>query len=407
MGFSLVALQSNGIWLGLRKVPFAVPRLRLSLTALLVAVFVPVVSGTGLMVALVKTDRMERLTQQQVKQTLDQQAELVLSRWQDILDPRLTLAEFDLLELEESLLTQRDAAELPRLLPLFRSSLAKLPLVHSLFLGDEQGRMFRVTRREDIAQGKTRVQGKSDPAAAQIPLLVEILPSVGSADPPLSFHVDPDGRQLRPVASAPALNNHDPRTSSWYQRAKEGDGSPTVSDPLLLPWTQRMGVTLSRVFRDGGLVVGVSVHLHDLAQVLDGFQITPGTRLALVDNNGRVLLTKAGDQRSGEITAITTIESSRVPVLAALAPAVRQTLANPGKSNGSPQLQQMNLGNDSWFVSTQFVPSPFSNDEKVMVMAVPARELLAESQQVLRDSQVLVLLILLCSVPIVVLLACC
>ncbi|WP_341678760.1 HD domain-containing phosphohydrolase [Niveibacterium sp. SC-1] len=95
--------------------------------------------------------------------------------------------------------------------------------------------------------------------------------------------------QLRLVDARNMPDYHfDPRTRPWYQRAHETGGT-VVAEPYVFFTTRAVGITLARRTEDGAAVLGLDATMRSLAQELDRLRVTPGTEIAIVDAQQRVV----------------------------------------------------------------------------------------------------------------------
>ncbi|MBH9578897.1 HD domain-containing protein [Inhella sp. 1Y17] len=117
----------------------------------------------------------------------------------------------------------------------------------------------------------------------------------------------------------------DPRTRPWWAAALQAPGM-AISPPYLFFTTRSPGLTLSQRSRAGGAVVGADLLLSDLARTLGTQRLTPGTQLALVDAQQRVLaysephrqVLQEGERLS--LAGLGELGQQALPALARLAP---------------------------------------------------------------------------------------
>jgi HD-GYP domain-containing protein (c-di-GMP phosphodiesterase class II)/HAMP domain-containing protein len=83
-------------------------------------------------------------------------------------------------------------------------------------------------------------------------------------------------------------SDFDARTRPWYLMAAE-KGERVLTEPYLFHGLNVAGLTISRRFELGGGVVAADVTLGQLSQTLTGFEITPSSKLVLIDHQGRVI----------------------------------------------------------------------------------------------------------------------
>lgn len=170
----------------------------------------------------------------------------------------------------------------------------------------------------------------------------------------------------------------DPRTRPWFQKAAS-TRSVVITSPYLFYTTREVGVTLARLSPDSGTIAGMDTTLSDLGAELEGMRLTPGTELAIVDNNQQLLahpdsleLSTAGDAL--ELNALEPGAPGNTPSDNALA-----TAAHLADGGGVKKIQ---YGGDNWF-GLRLPLTGLPTDELNLVVAIPRRELLANAQATL------------------------
>ena len=224
-----------------------IPWRRPSVTVALIWVFLPLVSGTGLLVAWLESRRTSQLLTDASEATLQAMVSDLRASWARQVDPRFVVMDLELLAEAAQAGNYRWRSTLPHL----RDALRLTPNVAAYLVGLRDGSYLRVARLPNV-NGGLLVQGLN---------LAD-----GSADP---FHEAFDaGLKPRPVpaalASSPA---YDPRTRPWYQLATASPGQTVISPVQRLAFTGAMGVTLSRSLDGGAGAVAASVRLDTLTQI--------------------------------------------------------------------------------------------------------------------------------------------
>ncbi|MBM5826125.1 MAG: hypothetical protein FJ054_12390 [Cyanobacteria bacterium M_surface_10_m2_119] len=289
-------------------------RRRPSFTVSLVALFVPLVSGLGLLVGWLGYQRSAELLSLARNDTLEALVGELRTDWSAQSDPRLVMAGLDELT---TLAGSRTEAEWRAALPLMQRLLARTPRITAYHLARPDGSLFRVKR----------VGPQSSVEAGRLPegsaYLVEAIVANGARRLWLEAF-DGQLRSLGPVQGQD-LQTYDPRQRPCYQLAQKGGGSPVVSPVHRLQLSGGLGVTISRQLPGGG-AVGALVLLHNLEASLAELRLTPSTELALVDGEGRLLLTPGSP---ADEESLRPLAQARQPVLAAMAPLVTAMLARP------------------------------------------------------------------------------
>lgn len=346
-------------------------RQRPTVTVALIWVFLPLVSGTGLLVAWLDGSRSRQLLTEASGATLAAMVGDLRANWARSVDPRLVARDLDWLA---AAARGRGRRHWQAQLPGFQRALADAPLVDAYAAGLADGSQLRVSRL---------------PLPAGNGLLVEARNA--RARPPEAIRLGFDGR-LRPLALPPAQPGSgvgDPRPSPWYRLALGAGGHPVLSPVQHRVLGGGPGVTLSRSLDGGGGAVAASVLLRDLQERLERFRLTPGTQLALVDAEGRPLLSVG----------------RRLTVMEALRPLLERVRRTPDPYHRRPALEEFRAGGAGWFGSVVGIPGLVRGGGSFLVVAVPEQELLAGPRRALRDALLLTLLLVAGSVPLVVLVA--
>ena len=364
-------------------------RRRPSFTVSLVALFVPLVSGLGLLVGWLGYQRSAELLALARNDTLEALVGELRTDWSAQSDPRLVMAGLDELT---ALAGARTEAEWRAALPLMQRLLARTPRITAYYLARPDGSLFRVKR---LGPG-TSVEAARLPAGSAY--LVEAIVANGARRLWLEAF-DGQLRSLGPVQGQD-LQAYDPRQRPWYQLAQEGDGSAVVSPVHRLQLSGGLGVTVSRQLPGGG-AVGASVLLHNLEASLAELRLTPSTELALVDGQGRLLLTPGSP---ADEESLRPLAQARQPVLAAMAPLVTAMLARPPAGPSADgrriELKTFQVRGQTWSGAAVPITSGLRGGS-VLLVALPQRELLAGANRLLRETWLLTLLLVLASMPVV------
>lgn len=374
-------------------IPIRLPRPRLTTT--LVALFLPLVCGTGALVSALGVRHTEAVISSASTQTLQALVGELRAQIGRAIDPATALLELRRMQelAEDRTLSQRLA-----LLPDFADALAKAPTFAAYQMAGRQGDLFVVAR----AMGpRGPVLPGLPPRASLVVLAIEPGQRVGRK---LVF--DADLRQLSATqASLPA--GFVLRERPWVRLA-QGATRPVIAPVHRFAFDGQMGVTLSLPTPGGG-AVGTALPLSRLAELLTRYRITPDTQLALVTPRGSVLATPAmrgmGQlSRNGHgAVVMPTLTQLGMPALAALAPRLQAAEAHPNAIDQAPGFSRFRVAGEVWRGAVVGLPSPLEGGNTVLLMALPERELLAEARQLAQDGGLATLLVLLLAVPVVVL----
>ena len=181
----------------------------------------------------------------------------------------------------DPMLTARSQGERLQRLHVLTEELKASPLVAALYVAYPDGE-FLLTRRLDLPDIRARFQA---PEEARVLVQLQSLASDRHLHGSYLFY-DTAGRlvQRREVPDY----RFDARSRPWFAAAQKTTG-PVLSAPYVFFSTQRVGVTLSQVAREGGAVVGMDVALDDLSELLGQLRLTPRSELALVNERHEVL----------------------------------------------------------------------------------------------------------------------
>ncbi|SDS15975.1 HD domain-containing protein [Halopseudomonas sabulinigri] len=189
---------------------------------------------------------------------------------------------------------------------------------------------------------------------------------------------DNQGEALREVAVSDY--RFDPRTRPWYQLA-ESASDIVLTEPYLFFTNRNIGVTMARR-NPAGVVFGLDASLQDLAGEVNDLRLTPGTEIALVGERGKVIA-YTDLQRivtdGAEGLQLATLPELGVPVL--------EAAHNMAAEARTPQLVE--LGGQEWYVLNLPLRKVGNNPGSILI-AMPAKELLAGVRDTLRDQARLV-----------------
>ena len=376
--------------------PAPISRLRrwkLPLQGALLALFIPLVGGTGLLVGAITSQRMAVLAKQEAERELGMHLQATRANWRRLLDQRLSLLELEQLQQHGQLLAGGGSERWLAALPFFLDLLAQAPAVRSVYLGDQTGSLFRVSRvgvQESVEQRNR--------SSRQV--LMEVVSRHAGHT---RFHVERFDAQLRSLGVQPPsaeLLRYDPRQRPWYQLAQASpDHKAVISPPHELMLSGGLGITLSNRFTDGRGAVGLSLRAEDLEAQLSRFLITPSTQLALVDGSERLLLSTEPALKHQHLQPLGTLASAPLRALAPLLAKSTLPLQDP------PRMLRFQVADQPWLAVVAAIPRQGSDASDALLVTLPEQELLAPSQAALRQAQLITLLVVLLSVPLVILAA--
>jgi HD-GYP domain-containing protein (c-di-GMP phosphodiesterase class II) len=190
----------------------------------------------------------------------------------------------------------------------------------------------------------------------------------------------------------------DPRQREWYREALATEKQITT-DFYVFYTTGEVGFTLARRMARGNGVVGVDLTLRDLSSGLAQQRVTPSTRIAVVDDLGRVV---ALSEQVGDAQLLVSADGETVemPRLSEMDDPVYQELAArlaDGQRTGS---FVFSASGRSWIASLSLMPTRRRGDV-VLATVVPRDEILAHADQVRNRSIAISLLLMAVAIVLV------
>ncbi|MCK9197273.1 MAG: hypothetical protein M0P16_09860 [Syntrophales bacterium] len=203
---------------------------------------------------------------------------------------------------------------------------------------------------------------------------------------------------LTEISRAPRADyRFDPRDRDWYQRAVR-EGRLVRTDPYIFFTTRELGMTFSRRSGNGHSVVGVDATMEDASKLLLSRKITPSTRMVWFDSNEQViafdqpeyLMQRVVDNGQGKLR-LPKVGEMGVPILELVMAEYRRH-----KSDFSSIIKD---GRRDWKVEVIQFPQT-GKVERVMAIAAPMDELLAEAVAIRNNATLITILIVLLMIPI-------
>ncbi|WP_445672958.1 HD domain-containing phosphohydrolase [Pseudomonas inefficax] len=169
---------------------------------------------------------------------------------------------------------------------------------------------------------------------------------------------------------------YDPRTRPWFV---EASAQPTtvLTRPYVFFTTRETGMTMAQRSVDGGAVIGMDVSVNDLASETQGLRMTPGTEIAVVDDQGSVVAYP-------DLQRVIVHEGQgvRLSRIGELGIASLQHLYADLPQGTQPQPYQVD--GQTWFGMRVQLTTLAGQGLQVLI-AVPAHELLAGARKVLLE----------------------
>lgn len=185
---------------------------------------------------------------------------------------------------------------------------------------------------------------------------------------------------------------YDPRTRPWYTAALHS-AEPSITAPYLFFTRQAIGASLSQRSANSKAVVGLDATLEDLSAETHGLKMTPGSQVAMVDENNHVVavedLNKAIIRNAQGATQMAHIDQLGFTPLSAAARL---------QTSGVMRATQSVAGRGWELISIPLINAAEGHTLRVL-MAVPQDELFQNAQALLRRQLWITLCVILLSVP--------
>lgn len=296
---------------------------------------------------------------------------------EDFLDPSEDAAELGASLTESGVLAAGDRSQLTRY---FFEVLAARQEVEGIYYGDETGAFTYVSRDGSRAEAAIRVKLVSTTPVRRVRLIwyTETFQSV--------------------TAEIDESDTFDPRTRPWYGAAMDQTGL-SWTPPYVFFTAQTPGITASIPVVPPGRetaqgVIGVDIGLSALSAFLDGLDISPRGRAAIISEAGDIVahsdpalvnVTEAG----GEMR-LTTMEGGQAPLVTQAAGAIDGGLE--GLFPGEIRLARFEAEGETWLAAVQRLR--LARTPWTVVTTLPEADILAPLYRV-RDTALLVTLAVL------------
>jgi HD-GYP domain-containing protein (c-di-GMP phosphodiesterase class II) len=198
--------------------------------------------------------------------------------------------------------------------------------------------------------------------------------------------------QLQELQRQPAsTTDYDPRVRPWYTRAA---GQPAATSPYLFYFIGKVGATITLKTPVPGVVIAADITLDQLSSTVSRHQITPGSEVALIGADGKVLAYRD----AGKLVHATEDGAFRIARLPELGSAVLAFLGAQIKP--LEQSLDFDFGGRRWKGSVRKVAR--SGDVDLLALMVsPLDELLSEAVKLRWRALLITALIILLTLPVV------
>ena len=256
---------------------------------------------------------------------------------------------------------------LPALAPV-SEALRLNPNLSAIFVGHENGDFFLV-RSLDRLDG-SGVALEAPPGSRYAIQSIERGPGNRAEESLLFFDERLNELDRRTVDAT----DFDPRSREWYTAAIVTPDQ-IATDFYTFFTTADVGLTFARRLAGGGGVVGADLALRDLSAAVAREGITPSTKIAIFDNQGRVIalserdrdIPLVGSGQNGDIT---------MPRLADLDDPAYRALAERLDETADINRSEIEVEGETWLTSVTTLPTR-SGDDVFLATLIPRHELLA------------------------------
>ncbi|MEI7638495.1 MAG: HD domain-containing phosphohydrolase [Syntrophus sp. (in: bacteria)] len=190
---------------------------------------------------------------------------------------------------------------------------------------------------------------------------------------------------------------YDPRDRDWYQRALREDRL-VRTDPYIFFTTRELGLTFSRRSGNVHSVVGVDATMENTSRLLLSRKITPSTRMVWFDRNEQVI---AFDQPEHLMQRVVNNGQGklRLPKVGEMGVPILELVMAEYRRHQSDFSSIIKDGRRDWKVEVIQFPQT-GKVERVMAIAAPMDELLAEAVAIRNNATLITILIVLLMIPI-------
>jgi len=279
----------------------------------------------------------------------------------------------------------RDFEERLKSLPLMVEGFAGSPQFETIYAGYADGDFFIVRQ----LRTPDELEYYSAPAdAAYMVTSREIDSTGGQTRVRMFYDADLVWLERRRLEGS----DFDARTRPWYLMAAE-KGERVLTEPYLFHGLNVAGLTISRRFELGGGVVAADVTLGQLSQTLTGFEITPSSKLVLIDHQGRIIahsdpqVGMSVSDESGE-ALLQANELDHTPLGA------MTRFLEPGAVS-----LEFTFADRRWTARLREFTTR-ADDPWTLVLLVPEDELLSEANLLLRRSTMITVILVVALIPI-------
>lgn len=282
-------------------------------------------------------------------------------------------------------------------LDFLREALNNSPGLTSLYIGYDNGDFFLIRRlwNDDETQQLN--------APKQTTFIVQSIDRFHGTLRGRFIFIDASLAILRSDDRLDYAGSYDPRTREWYKAGRASTGQIKTA-PYLFFTTRKVGMTIAQRAKHPDAVVGADIRLETLDETLAKQKVTPGTHVVLVNRAGSILayenyakLISHSVEANGRAVLLKLTEL-RGHVFAQLAPLVEKMDEN------LVQKLLVEVEAELWHATLSPVKMAGANP-LFLITAIPDKELMAPAYNLMRQSFIVMVLVILLAIPITWLLA--
>ncbi|MES2037218.1 MAG: HD domain-containing phosphohydrolase [Pseudomonadota bacterium] len=197
------------------------------------------------------------------------------------------------------------------------------------------------------------------------------------------------------------LRNYDPRQRGWYETAMKNASQANVSEPYYFFTTGQIGVTYAQKIVDADAVVGIDIEMPTIHETIRNSNVTPSTRIALIDSKGQLLAWQNGKQPAYRPQIVTKLDGTQgMPTLAEQNAPVLNKIRELDSSAGDSS-QTLDAIDKTWATYQGKIQIPGGHDLRILI-ASPHEELLADIIRMREQTSLLFLVMLVIGIAVTI-----
>ncbi|MFZ6710533.1 HD domain-containing phosphohydrolase [Undibacterium sp. TC9W] len=197
------------------------------------------------------------------------------------------------------------------------------------------------------------------------------------------------------------LRNYDPRQRGWYETAMKNASQANVSEPYYFFTTGQIGVTYAQKIVDADAVVGIDIEMPTIHETIRNSNVTPSTRIALIDSKGQLLAWQNGKQPAYKPQIVTKLDGTQgMPTLAEQNAPVLNKIRELDSSAGNGS-QTLDAIDKTWATYQGKIQIPGGHDLRILI-ASPHEELLADVIRMREQTSLLFLVMLIIGIAVTI-----